>query len=455
MRAPGRFVQEIEPVARGALVNRAHLSGMRPQRGEARLPAGIAIGLDLGEIGERRPDMADGRHLVEARARVGAELLLGEPSSAGGVVDVDAGADHQHQRTRRAGRRIPCDHGLREHLAEGGLPGRIVRLVAPGKVEEEVHEFLGCRIPSRLGGCRRNDSQQREPEESGETHGGSPVVALGARCQPFAATYQEIKPICGQTSRGVDIRRKGSWANCIACIGFADINPRTKLRWAGSPGARAWRRASLSAPPTDIFARLIGQWLSEKLGQQFVIDNRPGAGTNLGTEAAVNAPADGYTLLLATTAGAINATLYQKLNFNFIRDLAPIAGIVRAPLVMEVNQSFPAKTVPNFIAYAKANPGKINMASAGNGTSPHMFGELFKMMSGVQVVNVPYRGEAPALTDLLGEQVQLLFGSVTAAKEYIGADKVRPLAVTTSMRSEALRLRPGRSRQSSRRVAHA
>jgi tripartite-type tricarboxylate transporter receptor subunit TctC len=189
---------------------------------------------------------------------------------------------------------------------------------------------------------------------------------------------------------------------------------------------------------TDIFARLIGQWLSEKLGQQFVIDNRPGAGTNLGTEAAVNAPADGYTLLLATTAGAINATLYQKLNFNFIRDLAPIAGIVRAPLVMEVNPSFPAKTVPDFIAYAKANPGKINMASAGNGTSPHMFGELFKMMSGVQVVNVPYRGEAPALTDLLGGQVQLLFGSVTAAKEYISADKVRPLAVTTSMRSEAL-----------------
>ena len=161
----------------------------------------------------------------------------------------------------------------------------------------------------------------------------------------------------------------------------------------------------------DITARLIGQWLSERLGQQFIIENRPGAGSNIGTEAVVHAPADGYTLLLATRANAINATLYEKLNFNFIRDIAPVAGIMRVPLVMVVNPSVPAKTVPEFIAYAKANPGKINMASGGNGGPDHMSGELFKMMAGVNMVHVPYRGLAPALTDLLGGQVQVMFAA--------------------------------------------
>ena len=157
----------------------------------------------------------------------------------------------------------------------------------------------------------------------------------------------------------------------------------------------------------DIVARLMGQWLSERLGQPFVIENRPGAGSNIATEAVVRAPADGYTLLLVTVANAINATLYDKLNFNFIRDIAPVASIMRVPLVMVVNPSVPAKTVPEFIAYAKANPGKINMASAGIGTGAHIAGELFKMMAGVDMVHVPYRGAGPALTDLIGGQVQV------------------------------------------------
>jgi tripartite-type tricarboxylate transporter receptor subunit TctC len=186
----------------------------------------------------------------------------------------------------------------------------------------------------------------------------------------------------------------------------------------------------------DILARLTGQWLSERLSQQFVIDNRPGAGTNIGTEAVVRATPDGYTLLLATPANAINAALYPNLNFNFIRDTAPIASICLGPFVMVVNPSLPAKTVPEFIAYAKANPGKINMASAGNGTPPHVFGELFKMMTGVDLVHVPYRSSY--VPDLLGGQVQLAFGSVPAWIEFIRTGKVRALAVTPSKRLDAL-----------------
>ena len=185
-------------------------------------------------------------------------------------------------------------------------------------------------------------------------------------------------------------------------------------------------------------ARLIGQWLSERLGQPFVIENRPGAGTNIGTEAVVRAPADGYTLLLVGSSSAINATLYDKLTFNFIRDIAPVASIIRQPNVMLVNPSVPAKTVPEFIAYAKADPGKINMASAGNGSSSHVFGELFKMMAGVNIVHVPYRGGAPALTDLLAGQVQATFVPVPASIEYVRAGKLRALAVTTTTRSDAL-----------------
>jgi tripartite-type tricarboxylate transporter receptor subunit TctC len=188
----------------------------------------------------------------------------------------------------------------------------------------------------------------------------------------------------------------------------------------------------------DIIARLIGQALSERLGKPFVIENRPGAATNLATESVVRAPADGYTLLMANTAAAINATLYDKLNFNFIRDMAAVGGVMRGGYVVEVHPSFPVKTLPEFIAYAKANPATINMGSAGSGASDHMAGELFKMMTGVNLVHVPYRGAAPALADLLGGQVQVMFGSLPASIEYIRSGKLRGLAVTTSTRSDAL-----------------
>jgi tripartite-type tricarboxylate transporter receptor subunit TctC len=189
---------------------------------------------------------------------------------------------------------------------------------------------------------------------------------------------------------------------------------------------------------SDIVARLLGQWLSERLGQPFVIENRPGAGGNIGTEAVVKAPPDGYTLLLAFSSNAINATLYEKLNFNFLRDIAPVAGIMRVPSAMAVHPSVPAKTVHEFIAYAKATPGKINMASGGIGTPPHVSGELFKMMTGVDMVHVPYRGGAPALIDLLSGQVQVYFAVTASSIEYIRAGNLRALAVTTSTRSEAL-----------------
>jgi tripartite-type tricarboxylate transporter receptor subunit TctC len=189
---------------------------------------------------------------------------------------------------------------------------------------------------------------------------------------------------------------------------------------------------------TDIMARLIGQWLSERLDQQFVIENRPGAGTNIATEAVMNAPPDGYTLLLACLPNASNATLYDKLNFNFIRDIAPVASIARDAFAIEVNPSVPVKTVPELIAYAKINSGKINMASGGIGSGNHIFGELFKMMTGVNLVHVPYRGAGPALVDLIGGQVQVMFASMSSSIEYVRAGKLRALAVTTSTRSPVL-----------------
>jgi tripartite-type tricarboxylate transporter receptor subunit TctC len=189
---------------------------------------------------------------------------------------------------------------------------------------------------------------------------------------------------------------------------------------------------------TDIMARLIGNRLSERLGQQFVIENKPGAGNNIGTEAVVNAAADGYTILLVNPANAINASLYAKLNFNFIRDIAPVVGIARVPNVMTVNPDVPAKTVAEFIAYAKANPGKINMASSGNGTSVHLSGELFKAMTGVEMQHVPYRGSAPAMTDLLAGQVQVIFDNMPSVLQHIKSGGLRALAVTTATRSPEL-----------------
>jgi tripartite-type tricarboxylate transporter receptor subunit TctC len=190
--------------------------------------------------------------------------------------------------------------------------------------------------------------------------------------------------------------------------------------------------------PNDILARLMGQWLSERLGQSFVIENRPGAGSNLATGDVVRAPADGYTLLLVAPPAAINATLYNDLNFNFIRDIAPVAGIARVPEVMVVNPSVPAHTVAEFIAYAKANPGKINIASAGNGTMPHVAGELFKYMTGIDLVRVGYRGGGPALVDLLGGQVQIMFETTVATLPHIRSGKLRALAVTSATRLPAL-----------------
>jgi len=188
----------------------------------------------------------------------------------------------------------------------------------------------------------------------------------------------------------------------------------------------------------DLTARLTGQWLSEQLGQPVVIESRPGAATNLATEAVVRAAPDGYTLLLVAPANAINATLYDKLNFNFLSDMAPVAGIIRFPNVVVVNPSLPIKTIPELIAYAKANPGKLNMASSGNGSTIHMSGELFKMMAGINMVHVPYRGGAPALTDLMGGQVQVMFDNVPTSAEHIKAGKLRGLAVTSTEPSEVL-----------------
>jgi tripartite-type tricarboxylate transporter receptor subunit TctC len=188
----------------------------------------------------------------------------------------------------------------------------------------------------------------------------------------------------------------------------------------------------------DILARLIGQWLSERLGQPFVIENRPGGGGNIGTEVVVRALPDGYTLLMVGPPHAVNATLYEKLNFNFVRDIAPVAGVFRGPYVIVVNPSVPAKTVPEFIAYAKANPGKINMASGGVGSAHHVNGELFKMMAGVNLVHLPYRGAGPALIDLLAGQVQVMFAFMSSSIEYVRAGKLCALAVTTATRSDAL-----------------
>jgi tripartite-type tricarboxylate transporter receptor subunit TctC len=188
----------------------------------------------------------------------------------------------------------------------------------------------------------------------------------------------------------------------------------------------------------DIVARIISEWLSQRLGQPVIIDNRPGAGGNIAVETVVNAPADGYTLLMTGPNNAVNATLYDKLKFNFLRDIEPVAGIMSVPLVMEVNLAIPARSVPEFIAYAKANPGRINMASAGNGTAVHVSGELFKMMTGIDMVHVPYRGTPLAMTDLFGGRVQVIFDNMPGSIGYIRAGKLRPLAVTTMQRSQLL-----------------
>src|SRR5262247_4822035 len=222
--------------------------------------------------------------------------------------------------------------------------------------------------------------------------------------------------------------------------GAAALPAVSRIAWAQAYPTRPVRIIVGFAPSgaTDIMARLIGQWLSERLGQQFIVENRPGAASNIATEAVVNAPPDGYTLLVATSVNAINATLYDKLNFNLIRDIAPVASIIRYPLVLQVNPSFPPKTVPEFISYAKSHPGKVSYGSGGIGTSIHVASELFKMMAGIDMIHVPYRGGAPAMTDLMAGQVQVVFNPVPESMEFIRAGKLRPLAVTTATRSEVL-----------------
>jgi tripartite-type tricarboxylate transporter receptor subunit TctC len=222
--------------------------------------------------------------------------------------------------------------------------------------------------------------------------------------------------------------------------GAAALPAVSRFAWAQTYPTRPVR-IIVGFPPgggVDITARLIGQWLSERLGQPFIIENRPGAGSNIATEVAVHAPADGYTLLLVGAFNAVNATLYDKLNFNFIRDVAPVATMYYAPNVMAVHPSFPAKTILEFIAYSKSNPGKLNMGSGTTGATMHMSGELFKIMAGIDMVPVPYRGAGPAVTDLLGGQVQVSFPTMPSSIEYIRAGRLRALAVTTAKRSDAL-----------------
>jgi tripartite-type tricarboxylate transporter receptor subunit TctC len=219
----------------------------------------------------------------------------------------------------------------------------------------------------------------------------------------------------------------------VTLVGVGEVRaldyPTRPVRWiVGYPAGGS----------TDITARIIGNWLSERLGQQFVIENKPGAGNNIGTDAMIHSPPDGYTLYLTNPANAINATLYQRLPFNFIRDSAPVAGFIRVPNVMEVTPSVPVKTVAEFIAYVKANPDKINWASSGNGTSVHLSGELFKLMTGVQLTHIPYKGSAPALTDLIAGTVHVMFDNMPSSLTHIQAGKLRALAVTTAVRSEAL-----------------
>ena len=224
-------------------------------------------------------------------------------------------------------------------------------------------------------------------------------------------------------------------ATCAAVLPAAE-----RAAWAQTYPARPVRVVVPVAAggANDVTGRLIGQWLSERLGQQFVIENRPGAGTNIGTEAVIRAPADGYTLLIAGSNAAINPALFATLNYNFIRDTAPIGSIVRVPQLMQVNPSLPATTVPEFIAYAKANPGKIAMGSGGNGSPAHVIGEYFKLMTGTDLTHVPYRGAAPAVTDLLGGQIQVAFTELATSLEHVRAGRLRALAVTTIARTEAL-----------------
>jgi tripartite-type tricarboxylate transporter receptor subunit TctC len=269
-------------------------------------------------------------------------------------------------------------------------------------------------------------------------------MTLAPLCQAAGATYRHFSE--KRSDRVNRLKWEGSmrWnarAVLRLLLAFACVSPFA----AGTAGAAGYPdhpvRIIVGYPPggsTDISARLFAQWLGEKLGQQFIVENKPGAGNNIGTEQAARAAPDGYTLFLANPANTINATLYKHLNFVFLRDFTPVGGFIRVPNVMEVNPSVPVKTVAEFIAYVKANPDKINIASSGNGTSIHLSGELFKMMTGLKITHVPYKGSAPMLTDLLGGQVQVTFDNLPSSIGHIKAGKLRALAVTTATRSPEL-----------------
>src|SRR5258708_12145822 len=252
---------------------------------------------------------------------------------------------------------------------------------------------------------------------------------MSRRNEPLCRKQSEREPMKLARRKLLHLAAGGAALAGMSCVAMAQTFPTRPVHLIVSFAAGG---------PNDTVARLIGQWLSERLGQQFVIENRTGAGGNIGTEVVVHAPPDGYTLLLATSSNAVNASLYDRLSFNFIRDAAPVASIMRVPNVMVVNPSVPAKTLPEFIAYAKPNAGKINMATAGNGSTPHISGELFKQMAGVELVAVAYRGGAPALIDLIAGQMQVMFEPTIATVPYVTAGKLRALAVATPLRSELL-----------------
>src|SRR5262249_11956107 len=258
------------------------------------------------------------------------------------------------------------------------------------------------------------------------------TVAIGIRCCPLGGSSPG-----SSGGKAMKLARRRFLGFVAATAAAPALSP---LAWAQAYPSRPVRIivGSLPGATPDILARLLGQWLSERLGQPFVIENRPGAGTNIGTEAVVRAPADGHTLLLINTANAISATLYDRLNFNFIQDIAPVASIIRQPYVMLVHSSVPAKTVSELIDYARTNPGKLNMASAGKGTGTHVAGELFKMMAGINMVHVPYRGGAPATTDLIAGEEQWMSGVRVTAAQHVRAGRLRALAEPTATRSEAL-----------------
>jgi tripartite-type tricarboxylate transporter receptor subunit TctC len=269
--------------------------------------------------------------------------------------------------------------------------------------------------------------------------GGAESPPIAAAAMPSAGgRFKNPFTTCRQSSAAAPAISRRQLLNFVA--GAAALPTSSWIARAENYPSRTVR-IIVGFPPggaADITARLIGQWLSKRLAQPFIIENRPGAGTNIGTEAVATSPPDGYTLLLVSVANTVNATLYERLNFDFIRDIAPVAGLVRGPLVMELNPSVPAHTVSEFVAYATANPRLINIATAGTGTPGHMASELFQLLTGLNLLHVPYRGGAPALADLLAGHVQVLFDNLPTSLEYIRADKLRPLAVTTATRSDML-----------------